>query len=124
MAFCPSSRSAMANPRRPREAGCPFFDRSCSEAGQRAARGRCDRLRPRTSAPAPDIGDGIDLKRKPRSELRGIEHFDLTFETSRTDAVGELGGAAGRNVGFHLMPIILVVANFFAVNADGEQSLQ
>ena len=36
----------------------------------------------------------------------------------------KLGGATGRNIILDLMPVILIVANLFAVNADREQTLQ
>ena len=36
----------------------------------------------------------------------------------------KLGGATGRNIILYLMPVVLIVANLFAVDADREQTLQ
>jgi len=48
----------------------------------------------------------------------------VSLQTFRADAVGEHGFGMRGNVGFHLPPVALVVADAFAGGADGQQAGQ
>src|SRR5216683_3456353 len=56
------------------------------------------------------------------------DRFELWFHhalvTIRADAVAELGLGMGGDIRFHLLPVISVVTNFFAISANRQQPLQ
>jgi hypothetical protein len=45
----------------------------------------------------------------------------LFLEAFGTDGVAEFGVGVLCDIGFDLLPIVLVVSDFFAISADGEQ---
>ncbi len=56
------------------------------------------------------------------SSLHGS--FDVFFDAIRADSVGEFGLGMIRDIGFDLLPVVLVVPDFFAVAAYGQESLE
>lgn len=51
-----------------------------------------------------------------------LRHYDR-FVAVRADAVAELQLRVSADVAFDLLPVILIVADFFAVRADGQNPL-
>ncbi len=48
----------------------------------------------------------------------------MLFIAIRADAVAELNIRMGGKVTFQLLPVILIIANFFAIRADGQKTLK
>src|SRR5204862_1974501 len=102
-----------------------------------ANRGRTATVRSRGSGSVawgrpnrPDLLDPPDLLDSPASHASEplarlvIELRRQSLEAGGTDAVAELRIGMLRHVAFHLLPVLIVAANPFAVAADRQQTAQ